>query len=49
MVFIATTHEYEAGLDNKLIRERRIMIYCLIYVYPLTVEDEFCLFAFFCF
>jgi len=24
MVFIATTHEYEAGLGKKLIRERRI-------------------------
>jgi len=24
MVFIATTHEYEARLDKKLIRERRI-------------------------
>jgi len=25
MVFIATTHEYEAGIDKKLIRERRIL------------------------
>jgi len=24
MIFIATTHENEAGLDKKLIRERRI-------------------------
>jgi len=24
MVFIATAHEYEAGLDEKLIRKRRI-------------------------
>jgi len=24
MVFIATTHEYEVGLDKTLIRERRI-------------------------
>jgi len=24
MVFIATTHEYEAEIDKKLIRERRI-------------------------
>jgi len=24
MVFIATTYEYEAGIDKKLIRERRI-------------------------
>jgi len=27
MVFIATTHEYESGLDKKLIRERRINTY----------------------
>jgi len=26
MVFIATTYEYEAGLDKKLIRERRFKI-----------------------
>jgi len=24
MVFLLTTHEYEAGLNKKLIRERRI-------------------------
>jgi len=39
MVFIATTHEYEVGLDNKLIRERRITcvphvcVYCPSYLF----------------
>jgi len=29
MVFVATTHECEAGLDKKLIWERRIVLCCL--------------------
>jgi len=31
MIFIATTHEYKAELDKKLIRERRIKIPRKIY------------------
>jgi len=37
MVFIATTHEYEAWLDKKLIWERRIGI---------SKNDEKCYFEF---
>jgi len=37
MVFIATTHEYEAGLDNKLIRERRIRF---LYYYKTSYDKS---------
>jgi len=47
---IATTHEYEAGLDKKLIRERRIWtsagislcldIYAVFYALFSTVKNE---------
>jgi len=35
MIFIATTHEYEAELDNKLIRERRILKTQTLYIITL--------------
>jgi len=34
MVFIAATHEYEAELDKKLIRERRMAVGSSSFVYP---------------
>jgi len=36
MVFVATTHEYRAGLDKKLIRERRIEIRHSAKIAPLS-------------
>jgi len=38
MVFIATTHEYEAGPDKKLIRERRM----LLTVYMTNLSSSLC-------
>jgi len=35
MVFIATTHKYEAELDKKLIRERRMLKTQTLYIVTL--------------
>jgi len=37
MVFKATSHEYEAGHDKKLIRERRISYFTLFFR-PFTIS-----------